>query len=122
MDIRLSKWVSPEKYYQKSYLMFLKDKGRLTLFDFEGDALNKILQAEREKLEKEKLNMFQRHREEKAREHVKRSKGWFKSIPRKLKHYSRAQSDDLYLISYLLDNLQEYDMEGNNITYLGMSI
>lgn len=122
MDPRLTPWKSPKKYFRTEYIEFLKDKNRLSLFDFEGEALDAILQSERLKLTYEKQKLFAEHKAEKLRGHVKRRKGWFKSIPRKLAHFKRAEADDMYLISYLLDNLQEYNPAGENVTYSGMNV
>ena len=120
IDARLAKYGSAKKYYRAEYLESLKSKGKKTLFDFSGEALDAILKAEREVLETDRLEMFRKHREEKARGHVPRRKGWFKSIPSKLEFYNRCQSEDGYMIGYLLSNLQEYDQDGKNITYEGM--
>ena len=112
IDTRLVKYGSKKKYYRAEYLEYLRSKGRKALFDFSGEALNAILKTEREKLETDKQEMFKKHREEKAKGHVPRRKGWFKSIPRMLAFYERCQTDDYYLIGYLLNNLQEYDHDG----------
>ena len=119
-DARLVKYGSKKKYYRAEYLEYLKSKERKTLFDFSGEALNAILKTEREVLETNKQEMFKKHREEKAKAHVLRRKGWFKSIPSRLAFYERCQTDDSYIIGYLLDNLQEYDLSGGNVTYEGM--
>ena len=120
IDARLVKYGSKKKYYRAEYLEYLRSKGKKTLFDFSGGALNAILKTEREKLETDKQEMFKKHREEKARGRIPRKKGWFKSIPRRLAFYERCQTDDCYLIGYLLNNLQEYDHAGKNVTYEGM--
>ena len=120
IDARLVKYGSKKKYYRAEYLEYLRSKGKKTLFDFSGEALNTILKTEREKLETDKQEMFKKHREEKARGRKPRKKGWFKSIPRRLAFYERCQTDDCYLIGYLLSNLQEYDHAGKNVTYEGM--
>ena len=120
IDARLAKYGSAKKYYRAEYLEYLKSKERKTLFDFSGEALNAILKTEREVLETNKQEMFKKHREEKARGHVPRRKGWFKSIPSRLAFYERCQTDDSYIIGYLIDNLQEYDLSGRNVTYEGM--
>ena len=111
-DARLVKYGSAEKYYRAEYLRYLKRKERKTLFDFSGEALNAILKTEREVLETNKQEMFKKHREEKARGHVPRKKGWFRSIPKRLAFYERCQTDDCYIIGYLLNNLQEYTHSG----------
>ena len=119
VDTRLMKYGSAKKYYHAEYLEYLKSKERETLFAFSGEALNAILKTEREVLETNKQEMFKKHREEKAKGRVSRKKGWFKSIPGMLAFYERCQTDDCYLIGYLLSNLQEYDHSGKNITYEG---
>ena len=119
-DARLVKYGSKKKYYRAEYLEYLKSKERKTLFDFSGEALNAILKTEREVLETNKQEMFKKHREEKARGHVPRRKGWFKSIPSRLAFYERCQTDDSYIIGYIIDNLQEYDLSAINVTYEGM--
>ena len=120
IDARLAKYGSKKKYFRVEYLEYLKSKERKTLFDFSGEALNAILKTEREVLETNKQEMFKKHREEKAKGHVQRRKGWFKSIPSRLAFYERCQTDDSYIIGYLIDNLQEYDLSGKNVTYEGM--
>ena len=120
IDARLVKYGSAKKYFRAEYLEYLKSKERKTLFDFSGGALDAILKTEREMVETNKQEMFKKHREEKARGHVPRKKGWFKSIPRRLALYERCQTDDCYLIVYLLSNFQEYDQNGKNVTYDGM--
>ena len=120
IDARLLKYGSKKKYYREEYLEYLKSKEKKTLFDFSGEALDAILKAEREKLETDRQEMFFKHREEKALGRIPRKKGWFKSIPRRLAFYERCQTDDCYIISYLLSNLQEYDQSGENVTYDGM--
>ena len=119
IDARLMKYGSKEKYFRQEYLEYLESKGRKTLFDFSGDALDAILKAERSILEADKQGMFRKHREERAKGRIPRKKGWFKTIPRKLAFYERCQTDDGYIVGYLLDNLQEYDQSGQNITYEG---
>ena len=120
IDPRLSKYGSKKKYYRAEYLEYLSSKGRKTLFDFSGSALDAILKTERETLESGKQQMFKKHREEKAKGRIPRRRGWFGSIPRRLAFYERCQTDDCYIISYLLSNLQEYDRSGKNITDEGM--
>ena len=120
IDARVVKYGSKNKYFRAEYLEYLRSKEKKTLFDFSGEALNAILKTEREKLETERQEMFKKHREEKAKGSIPRKKGWFKSIPRRLAFYERCQTDDCYLIGYLLDNLQEYDHAGRNVTYEGM--
>ena len=120
IDVRLVKYGSKKKYYRAEYLEYLKSKGFKTLFDFSGDDLDNILKTEREKLEAEKKEMFKQHREEKAKGRIPRKKGWFGSIPRRLAFYERCQTEDSYIIGYLLSNLQEYNHAGRNVTYEGM--
>ena len=120
IDPRLAKYGSAKKYYRAEYLEYLKSKERKTLFDFSGEALDAILKAEREVLKTDRQEMFKKHREEKARGHVPRKKGWFKSIPKRLAFYERCQTDVGYIIAYLLSNLQEYDHSGRNVTYEGL--
>ena len=120
IDARLVKYGSAKKYYRAEYLEYLKSKERKTLFDFSGEALNAILKTEREKLETEGQEMFRKHREERTKGRIPRKKGWFKSIPGWLVFYARCQTDDSYIIGYLIDNLQEYDQNGKNVTYEGM--
>ena len=120
IDARLVKYGSKNKYFRAEYLEYLRSTGKKTLFDFSGEALDAILKAEREKLETDRQEMFKKHREEKANGRIPRKKGWFKSIPRRLAFYERCQTDDCYLIGYLLNNLQEYDHNGKNVTYEGM--
>ena len=120
IDARLMKYGSKKKYFHQEYLEYLENKGRKTLFDFSGEALDNILKAERSILEAAGEEMFRKHREEKAKGHIPRKKGWFKSIPRRLAFYERCQADDHYLIGYLLNNLQEYSRDGKNITYESM--
>ena len=115
IDTRLMKYGSAKKYYRAEYLEYLKSKERETLFAFSGEALNAILKTEREVLETNKQEMLKKGR-------VSRKKGWFKSIPGMLAFYERCQTDDCYLIGYLLSNLQEYDHSGKNITYEGILI
>ena len=119
IDARLMKYGSKEKYYQKEYLEYLENKGMKTLFDFSGDALDAILKAERSILEADRQEMFRKHREEGAKGRIPRKKGWFKTIPSRLAFYERCQTDDGYIVGYLLHNLQEYDQNGQNITYEG---
>ena len=119
IDARLMKYGSKEKYYRKEYLEYLHRKGMKTLFDFSGEALDNILKAERSILEADKQEMFRKHREERASGRIPRKNGWFKTIPRKLAFYERCQNDDGYIIGYLLSNLQEYDQDGENVTYEG---
>ena len=120
IDARLVKYGSKKKYYSTEYLNYLKSTERKTLFDFSGEALNAILKTEREKLETDRQEMFKKHREEKVNGSIPRKKGWFKSIPRRLAFYERCQTDDSYIIGYLIDNLQEYDSRGRNVTYEGI--
>ena len=120
IDARLMKYGSAKKYYRAEYLEYLKSKGMKTLFDFSGKALDAILKVERSILDADRQEMFRKHREEKARGHVPRRKGWFKSIPSRLAFYERCQTDDSYIIGYLIDNLQEYDLSGRNVTYEGI--
>ena len=120
VDTRLVKYGSAKKYYRAEYLEYLKSKERKTLFDFSGEALNAILKTEREVLETDRQEMFKKHREEKAKGPTPRKKGWFKSIPGRLAFYERCQTDDGYIIAYLLSNLQEYDHSSRNVTYEGM--
>ena len=120
IDARLVKYGSAKKYFRAEYLEYLKSKEMKTLFDFSGEALNAILKTEREVLETNKQEMFKKHREEKARGRVPRRKGWFKSIPSRLAFYERCQTDDGYIVGYLLSNLQEYNQNGKNVTYEGM--
>lgn len=120
IDTRLVKYGSKKKYYHAEYLEYLRSKGRKTLFDFIGEGLDAILETEREILETNRQEMFKKHREEKAKGHIPRKKGWFKSIPSRLAFCERCQTDDSYIIGYLLGNLQEYDHTGKNVTYEGM--
>ena len=120
VDTRLVKYGSAKKYYRAEYLEYLKSKEKKTLFDFSGEGLDNILKVERSILEADRQEMFKKHREEKARGHVPRRKGWFKSIPSRLAFYERCQTDDGYIVGYLLSNLQEYDQNGKNVTYDGM--
>ena len=120
IDARLMKYGDKKKYYRKEYLEYLHRKGKKTLFDFSGETLDAILETEREILETNRQEMFKKHREEKAKGHIPRKKGWFKSIPKRLAFYERCQRDDCYMIGYLLSNLQEYDPNGKNVAYEGM--
>ena len=122
MDERLSRYGSAKRYFNQQYQEYLRSTNRLTLFDFEGQALDSILQTAREKLQQDKLAMFERQSLEKANGHKCRADGWFKHIPAHLAHYHKCETDDSSLISYLLQNLQEYDAEGRNVTYAGMSL
>ena len=112
VDSRLVKYGSAKKYYRAEYLEYLRSKGKKTLFDFSGDDLDAILKIERETLEADRQEMFRKHKEEKARGHIPRKEGWFKFIPSRLAFYERCQTDDCYLIGYLLNNLQEYHPSG----------
>ena len=120
IDARLMKYGDKKKYYRKEYLEYLHRKGMKTLFDFSGEGLDNILKVERSILEADRQEMFRKHREERAKGHIPRKKGWFKSIPGRLVFYERCQTDDGYIVGYLLSNLQEYDHSGKNVTYEGM--
>ena len=120
IDVRLMKYGNKEKYFRQEYLEYLESKGRKSLFDFRGEALDNILKAERSILEADKQEMFRKHKEEGAKGRIRRKKGWFRSIPGRLVFYERCQTDDGYIIGYLLNNLQEYSRDGKNITYESM--
>lgn len=124
LNLKTQKTLTKEKYYQKSYLLYLTNMNRLTLFDLNDSyfeqALNNYLSTWEKDLSDKRMKYLEQNIHSKTNNKV-----FIKSYVQLKKIVNSFKSNKDNLIANCLDNLQEFQIRDNvivNVTYEGMNI
>jgi hypothetical protein len=111
------------KYHNSDYLIFLKEKERFHLFQLDMITQKRVLKEERIKFSREILKSYRDKEGLSLNAYITNLKPRRKGEVKRMNDLlCKIKTDDRYLINYIMQNLQEYDENGVNVTYSGFNL